>query len=102
MADTICRAFDARLARIAADLSKHRSALAQNAVTSAVLRSAMAQPGRTLREAIAKSRRQLGFSSHPHFCTAFHRRTGLSPPAWRAQRRRHDIPLIEVSIRRFL
>jgi len=30
---------------------------------------------------------QLGFSSHAHFCTAFRRRIGLSPTAWRAQRR---------------
>lgn len=30
---------------------------------------------------------QLGFSSHAHFCTAFRRRVGLSPTAWRARHR---------------
>ena len=34
---------------------------------------------------------QLGFSSHAHFCTAFRRRVGLSPTAWRAQQRRRAI-----------
>jgi AraC-like DNA-binding protein len=36
---------------------------------------------------------QLGFSSHSHFCTAFRRRTGLSPTAWRRLQRGRTRPV---------